>query len=388
MRSKPALVVALAVPALAGSFAAVPAVAAAGPALSPTVRVIASHLDNPRGLSSADGRIVVAEAGHASPSGCITDSSTTPATTTCLGRTGTISSIAQSAAGPNATLRTEVAGLISKTNNPGGIAAEGPVSVSATGDQLTGLLGLSSHVLPMSSPPALASLLAAAKAQLGHLVTSRPAKGFARGAAIGNADYAWAARHKFLVPTQFPDANPNAVLRLGALTYVIDSGSNTLDTVKAGRVVARTFFPAPSGSMTDAVPTCIDRGSDGALYVGELLGGTFAPGGARVWRVAAGTRPTIWAKGLTTVNGCGFGRDGAFYATEFQVGGLGSSDPAGDVVRITNHGSTLTHVGAGALLNPSGFAAGSKGVYVSNCSISPATGFGPCPGGGQLVRLQ
>jgi len=30
----------------------------------------------------------------------------------------------------------------------------------------------------------------------------------------------------------------------------------------------------------------------------------------------------VWATGLTTMQGCGFGRDGAFYATEYQVGGL------------------------------------------------------------------
>ena len=28
-----------------------------------------------------------------------------------------------------------------------------------------------------------------------------------------------------------------------------------------------------------------------------------------------GQAPTVWATGLTTVQGCGFGRDGAFYAT-------------------------------------------------------------------------
>ena len=49
--------------------------------------------------------------------------------------------------------------------------------------------------------------------------------------------------------------------------------------------------------------------------------------------------PRVWATGLTTVQGCGFGRDGS--------------------------------------------------IYVSNCSIAPATGRGPklCSSGGQVVRI-
>jgi hypothetical protein len=92
------------------------------------------------------------------------------------------------------------------------------------------------------------------------------------------------------------------------------------------------------------------------------------------------------------VQSCGFGRDGAFYATEFQVGGLSEDPgaiPAGDVLRIDRHGHR-THLGVGKLFYPSGFAAGSDGaIYVSNCSIAPATGMGPklCPTGGQVVRI-
>ncbi len=140
------------------------------------------------------------------------------------------------------------------------------------------------------------------------------------------------------------------------------------------------------------MPTCVDRGPDGAFYVGELLGGFYSPGHARVWRVVPGQAPTVWATGLTTVQGCGFGSDGAFYATEFETGGLSegpTSDPAGDVVRIDPNG-TRTHLGVGRLFFPSGFAAGSDGaIYVSNCSVAPAAGLGPqlCPTGGQVVRI-
>ena len=92
------------------------------------------------------------------------------------------------------------------------------------------------------------------------------------------------------------------------------------------------------------------------------------------------------------MQGCGFDRDGAFYATEYQVGWLNEdpkANPAGDVVRIDRYGHR-THLGTGQLFYPSGFAAGSDGaIYVSNCSIAPASGMGPqlCQTGGQVVRI-
>jgi hypothetical protein len=59
------------------------------------------------------------------------------------------------------------------------------------------------------------------------------------------------------------------------------------------------------------------------------------------------------------------------------------------VVRIDRHGHR-THLGVGKLFFPSGFAAGSDGsIYVSNCSIAPASGLSPqlCKNGGQVVRI-
>jgi hypothetical protein len=58
-------------------------------------------------------------------------------------------------------------------------------------------------------------------------------------------------------------------------------------------------------------------------------------------------------------------------------------------VRIDRHGHR-THLGVGKLFFPSGFAAGPDGaIYVSNCSIAPATGLAPglCATGGQVVRI-
>jgi hypothetical protein len=385
MRAKHVVVLAaIAAPTVALVVGVAPAGAVSAPV---KVTVIASHLDNPRGLAASGDRIYIAQSGHGDTAMCLPAPPTTPPTPpTCVGLTGKISSVSEDAAGPNAVVRTVVKGLFS-LSDPTGTAANGPAAVSLNEEHLYAIMAGNTSGIPASVPPNFASLLKAAKAQLGQLIRATSNQGFKTISGVGDADFKWSADHANLVPGQFPDSNPNAVYAADEVTYVADAGSNTLDTVRDGRVVARVFFPAPKGSVTDTVPTCVDRGPDGALYVAELLGGSFTPGQARVWRVVPGHKPTVWATGLTTVNGCGFGADGNFYASEFQTAGLMSSAPAGDVVQISHHGKKLTHLAVGMLNFPSGFAAGDDGIYVSNCSIAPATGFGPCPLGGQLVRI-
>jgi len=348
---------------------------------SGSVTVVASHLNNPRGLAVGNGKLYVAEAGRASSTHCLTDPS---GNTTCAGLTGSIDLV-----GTHGVTRL-VTGLISVAG-PDGIAAEGPAAVSVSGGKVYAVVAGNTSGIPPTGFPGW--LVKRARAQLGQF-------GVVNGdrmrtlSPVGDADFRWSARHKFLVPDQFPDSNPNGVLVENGMRFVADAGANALAAVGAdGRSHVVTFFPTPKGSVTDAVATCVTQGPDGALYVGELLGGTFAPGGARVWRVAwdhGKVTKSVWARGFTTIQGCGFDRWGNFYATEFQVGGLSfdpSASPLGDVVKISpnRHRSVL---GTGQLFWPSGFAAGADGsVYVSNCSIAPASGFGPCPKGGEVVRI-
>ena len=379
---------------LAGILTSAGAIAVAGVMAAPVAEahtggtsrafaVVAEHLNNPRGLSLAPaGGLYLAEAG----SGGDACAGGGPQGETCAGLTGSFDLVRAG------TVRRIVTGLISASGS-GGVAAEGPVSVSSGPDRkLYGQFGLSSHEVPPAGvlPE---NLRDAALVQLGHLWLVKPNSSARDISDVGDQDWTWTSTRINLAPNDFPDANPNAVLYSGGHRYVVDAGSNILAEVKRnGAVKVLAFFPVPAHSQSDSVPTCIARGPDGAFYVAELLGGFYSPGHARVWRVVPGHRPTVWARGLTTVQGCGFGRDGAFYATEFQTAGLDESpgaDPAGDVVRIDRNGHR-THLGVGKLFFPSGFAAGPDGaIYVSNCSIAPATGLGPhlCPTGGQVVRL-
>lgn len=366
---------------MAGLAAALGAAAApmAGADTSETFSVVADHLGNPRMLSPApDGGVYLAEAGSGGDV-CL------PSGEMCFGLTGSLDLV-----GANGGVNRIVTGLISAAA-PGGVSAGGAGAVARGPDgQFFGQFEASSHEFVPPEGVIPDNLRDAALAEFGHLWLVR-SNGATRDLSdVGDQDWTWTSTHVDLAPKDFPDANPNDVLYSGGDVYVVDAAANTLVGVdRDGGAKVLTFFPVPAGAQSDSVPTCVARGPDGALYVGELLGGYYAAGYARVWRVVPGHAPKVWATGLTAVQGCGFGHDGAFYATEFEAGGFTSGNPAGDVVRIDRNGNR-THLGVGKLFLPSGFAAGPDGsIYVSNCSIAPATGMGPylCPTGGQLVRI-
>jgi hypothetical protein len=348
---------------------------------APQVHNVVTHLNNPRGLAvDAAGHIWIAESGAAGRY-C----QGTGANETCVGSTSSVSVF------DGTHLNRVINGLIS-IGGAGGVGTGGASAVAVAPGGIQVIMGANSFEVPLGGFPA--SLLNAARGQLGHLLISSTDGAWGSFASVGDQDYLWTSRHTSLQPDQFPDSNPNGLAVVDGKTYVADAGGNLLAQVGSnGSVKTLAYFQVPSGSPTDAVATCVAKGPDGALYVGELLGGTFAPGGARVWRitVSGGTaHAAVWLRGFTTIQGCGFDKQGNFYATEFQTGGLNedpSANPAGDVVKVTPSGQR-THLGTGQLFWPSGFAAGPNGsIYVSNCSIVPAHGFGPCPKGGSVVRI-
>jgi hypothetical protein len=221
---------------------------------------------------------------------------------------------------------------------------------------------------------------------MGRLIEASPTGRWRVVADVGSFDYQWALAHKSLNPSQFPDANPNAVLVTRSAMWVVDAGANTLDEVSGhGAVKVVAYFPNPPEA--DAVPTCVARGRDGAFYVGELTGYGNPPGSAVIWRVRPGHRPTVWAKGLTSVTGCGFDRNGRFYAVELSTRGLDNAAPGtGAMVEVPPHSSLPTPI-AGGLSYPFGFAAAADGaLYVSNWSTMPANH--PNGATGQVLRIE
>jgi hypothetical protein len=363
------LVLALVVTVAAVSFASAATARASGAAAAPTVSTVATGLDNPRDLTfGLDGRLYVAEAGHGGDD-CISGG---PGGTTCIGFSSRISRIdtGSGAVTPIAT------GIVSLADNQGfGATGVDGISTSPTGS-IFGIITGSAAAIP-NGIPFVASKVARAKAQLGRLIVASPAGGWSPVADVGDVDFAWTAARPDLVPGQFPDANPYGVLAGVGEHWVVDAGSNTLDRVRSnGSVDVVAFFPNPPAS--DAVPTCIERGPDGALYIGELTGGGNLPGSSIVWRYSVRDRTlTQWATGLTAVTGCGFGTDGRFYAVEFSTLGLDNAAPGtGALVRVAPH-SVAPEIVLGGLSFPGGFASAGNALYFSDWSIAPAyTGLG------------
>ena len=328
---------------------------------APTATPVATGLDNPRDLAfGPDGKLYVAEAGHGGPE-CVAGGESG---TTCIGFTSRISRIDS-----GGTVTPVVDGLVSEADNTGS-GATGVDGIAFKGDDVLGIITGSSDALPPTGFSA--ATVAKASKQLGRLITADPGDEWDSVADVGHTDFQWSADHADLVPGQFPDANPYGVAVGPTATWVVDAGANTLDRIdKHGNVKVVAFFPNPPSS--DAVPTCVAIGRNGAIYVGELTGGGNVPGAATVWRYTPKTGVQAWATGLTAVTGCGFGSDGKFYAVEFSTLGLDNAAPGtGALVRVPAHSTSPTTILDG-LSFPGGFAAGPDGsVYFSNWSVAPA----------------
>jgi hypothetical protein len=320
--------------------------------------VVVNGLTSPRGLTfGPGGRLYVAQAGSGGP-------------------TGKISEIANPwAATPVA--RDLVTGLISAVHTEG--EAVGVDGISALGNgNIYAIMALSNNALGFPS-------------RFGHLLQITQAGLIRDVADVGDFDLNWSGAHLNLAP-DFPDADPYAVLALANNIYVADAASNTLNLVQPdGSVQVIAYFP--ENALADATPTCIARGPDGALYVGTLAlvdSIVFGPS-AKVYRVdpkeADPNRlltvlniASVWAEGLGPINGCAFGPDGSFYASEFFTSPAFAN---GDVVKIPfdmpDQHISLT---GGMLVFPAGVAVGPDGtVFVSNGSAELP------PGQGQVVRL-
>jgi hypothetical protein len=348
---------------------------------SVTVTPIAQGLDNPRDLAfGPDGSLYVAEAGRGGNE-CFKSPSHEPGEpeeTQCVGFTSAVSRIDGSGA------HKVLTGFFS-ISEEGGFGATGVDGISLQGNRLFGIEAGSAAALPTTPPPGIsAATLAGARAQVGRLGVANPSGKVSVVADVGDFDFQWSTEHKELVPEQFPDANPYGVLAAPGGEYVVDAGANTLDFVKAnGSISVLAFIPNPPSS--DSVPTCVDQGPDGAIYLSELTGGGNVPGAANVYRWTSSRGLELWASGLTAVTGCGFGPGGRFYATEFSTNGLDHAAPGtGAVVQVPPHSTSPTTIVSG-LNFPGGFAGGNGAIFVSNWSIAPGnSGGGPT---GEVLRI-
>jgi hypothetical protein len=181
------------------------------------------------------------------------------------------------------------------------------------------------------------------------------------------------------------DSNPFGLLAEPGGRVVVDAGGNSLLRIAAnGEVSTLAQFPSrDDGRPTDAVPTSVIRGPDGAYYVGELTGVPFAAGAANIYRVIPGEAPQIVHTGFKTIIDLDFGPDGSLYVLQHATGPFLSGN--GSLIRVAPDGTRTTiQVEGLTLTRPTSVLVADDGaIYVTNRGISVGTGeviritFGP-----------
>src|SRR4051812_15619724 len=314
---------------------------------------------------SPEGTLYVAEAGRAGKS-CLSKD-------TCLGFTGALSRVA-----PGGRVST-LAGRLVSAGGPDGSFATGVDDVAVGPD------GSVYGVMTSAPPEQTKGVPAKFKAQPGPVVKASAGTGIFAGPKLDTIE--------FRSNPDKTDVNSNPygiAVAADGTQYVADAGGNTILQVAGGKVSLVGIIPKPA-PRTQAVPTQIRIGPDGALYIG-ILGGDGTPkNGARVYRLVPGQKPTIYAKGLNSITGLAFDRDGSLYVTELsRTTGKQGPKGDGDVVKIAPDG-TRKRFGVGELVFPAGAAVADDGtIYVSNFSILPGKTPRKSPfkgAGGQIVKF-
>ncbi|GAA2582867.1 hypothetical protein GCM10010435_70770 [Winogradskya consettensis] len=337
---------------------------------TPALTVVATNLNNPRGLTFApDGTLYIAEAGTGGPGPCLDGAEGL----VCFGTTGSITRVRL---GQQQRVR---AGLPSLAGHDGSQAI-GPADVAVDG------FGLLSFTVGLAADPDVR-------------VTTKKLTGMAKLYASGRsgprliADLG-AYEKKANPDKAAADTNPAGLTVVGGTRYVVDAGANTLLKASArGKVSTVAVFgkrtvPAPAGNPDlpegtplpmQSVPTSVVKGPDGAFYVSELTGFPFPAGGARIYRVVPGHAPVVYATGLTNVIDLAFGPKGSLYALEIARNGLLSGDRTGALIQVDPQGEHRV-VASEGLTAPGGIAIRGKDAYVTNCGV--------CAGAGSVVKIR
>jgi hypothetical protein len=332
-------------------------------AQSGSVLVIASGLDNPRGLGfGPDGALYVTEAGRGGTSTlCAIDPGT--GANRCYGPTGAITRI--SGVGVHQRV---VTGLPSIAQVGGGFAA-GPTDIDFA-------FGSAWVLVSFAGNPAARAPFEAAGIRLGWLVRVLPT---GQWDPIVDVSAHEAATNPAGGPV---DSNPHRLRVLSNRAVIADAGANALLQIGLNGVISTlAVFPSrtlPNGSTMESVPTTVAEGANGALFVGELTGQPFPVGAARVYFVPpAGGAPVPVAGGFTTIIDIAVSPNGGGYVLEHDADGIIPTlgpGVAGRIVRIHPDG-TQTVISAPALVKPAGITIGPDGaLYVTNRSIFAGTG--------------
>lgn len=154
-----------------------------------------------------------------------------------------------------------------------------------------------------------------------------------------------------------------------------DTPSNEPAQVPSQGEVVRSQFP------TQAVPSNVAKGPDGAYYVSQFTGFPFLEGGAKIYRVGADGFPSVFADGFTQLTDLEFDPAGNLYALQYANQSAWKGNFDGSVIKIATDGTRTTLLSGNGLESPSALTIGADGaVYVTNR--------GDRPGLGQVLRIE
>lgn len=325
--------------------------AALPPALAaPATTTVMSNLDNPRGLAfGPEGALYVVEAGRGGVGPC----TVLRGLLRCYGATGALTRLWRGEQQRVAT------GLPSYSDAAGEVTGPHDVSFQGRGGAYVSV--------GFGADPALRAGFGPAGAAFGTLLHVVPSGHWEVVADVS-------AHESAENPAGGPvDSNPYGVLAGPGARFVTDAGANALLSIKSnGDITTVATFPSRPQRFTDAVPTSVVRGPDGAYYVSELTGVPFANGAARIYRVVPGEQPTIYLQGFKTIIDIDFGIDGSMYVLQHASSAVFFGGP-GQVIRVAPDGSRSIVVNQ--LTRPTSLLVGPDGeLYVTNQGISILTG--------------